>query len=319
MSASHDSQSVQSSSEVNDSLNNLDGSPDNFEEFSSNTQTVRPNEISSKAALAFSILCDLLDECTLDVIFEVHRETKLAASICQIYVALLPGLDIFGNHPQSNNSPTFECVHCQRPYPSKRYAPHLEKCMGLAGRSSSRVANLRMGNERNSSSPHTPYSEDNGNPSDSDGGLYIDKKRKKINGKSRASSPAKYSKSKKQKSMPDVSNLANAGTKLKLISKTSTGSESPAPLSTPDSPHRGQSPSKISFPTQSDELIQIDKSKNVNHFDQEKNFGINGTVAPMENNGDTSTQSTIDNDLIDVDEDETIEVLETSNNSNFLA
>lgn len=52
-------------------------------------------------------------------------------------------MDIFGNHPQQNDSPKFECVNCKRPFPSKRYAPHLEKCLGLAGRSSSRVANLK--------------------------------------------------------------------------------------------------------------------------------------------------------------------------------
>jgi len=105
-------------------------------------------------------------------------------------------LDIFGNHPQQNDSPKFECVNCKRPFPSKRYAPHLEKCLGLAGRSSSRVANLKIGNDRNPLSPYTPYSEDQ---SDSDGGEYIEKKGKKLNGKSRGSSPAKYTKSKKQK------------------------------------------------------------------------------------------------------------------------
>ncbi|CAG8603879.1 2100_t:CDS:2 [Acaulospora colombiana] len=81
--ASQDSQSVQSNSEVNDSLNSLIGS-DNFGEYSSHTQNPHSTEISPNAAMAFSILCDLLDECTLDVIFEVHRETKLATSICQI-------------------------------------------------------------------------------------------------------------------------------------------------------------------------------------------------------------------------------------------
>ncbi|CAG8603892.1 2101_t:CDS:2 [Acaulospora colombiana] len=41
----------------------------------------------------------------------------------------------------------------------------------------------------------------------------------------------------------------------------------------------------------------------------------------MENYGDTSTQSSTadNNDTIDVEADETIEVLQTSNNSDFLA
>ncbi|CAG8789235.1 22684_t:CDS:2, partial [Racocetra persica] len=157
-------------------------------EFSTPLQVGQPEtspNISPKATVAFSILCDLLDECTLDVIFEAHREAKLSSSICQICntecrsFVVQPGMDIFGNHPQLNNPPTFECVNCQRPYPSKRYAPHLEKCMGLAGRSSSRVANLRLSSEGNPSSPYTPvYSEDNANQSDSDDDLYVEKKRK---------------------------------------------------------------------------------------------------------------------------------------------
>ncbi|CAO3681438.1 unnamed protein product [Umbelopsis vinacea] len=32
-------------------------------------------------------------------------------------------------------------------YPASRYAPHLEKCLGLAGRQSSRVASRRMGSQ----------------------------------------------------------------------------------------------------------------------------------------------------------------------------
>ncbi|CAG8826184.1 20891_t:CDS:2 [Gigaspora margarita] len=254
-------------------------------EFSTPLQPEQPEtstNISSKAALAFSILCDLLDECTLDVIFEAHREAKLSTSICQICntecrsFVVQPGLDIFGNHPQQNNSPTFECVNCQRPYPSKRYAPHLEKCMGLAGRNSSRVANLRISSERNPSSPYTPvYSEDNINQSDSDDDLYVEKK---------------------------------------LIPGKASRSQSPAPSSNSDSPYCSQSPLKYSY-----SLPQIngagltDEPKHTHLFEHVKSNGINASE-----HGDTSTQSsTIDNDYIDIDGDE--EVLQTSNDSSFLA
>ncbi|RIA84933.1 hypothetical protein C1645_783008 [Glomus cerebriforme] len=196
---------------------------------------------------AFSILCDLLDECILDVAFEAHREAKLAASVCQLCnsecrsFVTQPGLDIFGNRPQQNDSPKFECVNCKRPYPSKRYAPHLEKCLGLAGRSSSRVANLKLGSDRNPLSPYTTLSEDNLNQSDSDGGLYIERKRKKLNGKSRRSSPVKYTKSKKQKSI--ISETVETSTIVSKVSKSSTLSFS-SETSTPDSPN---SPIKRSF------------------------------------------------------------------------
>ncbi|CAJ0760840.1 24136_t:CDS:10 [Entrophospora sp. SA101] len=186
-------------------------------------ETLESKSVSPKNALAYSILCDLLDECTLDILLETHREAKLAASVCQLcntecrsFVSQ-PGLDIFGNNPQPNNSPpTFECVSCRRTFPSKRYAPHLEKCMGLAGRSSSRVANLR-----NPSSPYTPpiLSEDNPEPSDSDGGLYVENKRKKNNEKSRLKMAAAQR-------------------------KNSVRSDSPTPSSTSNSPLRSSSPLK---------------------------------------------------------------------------
>ncbi|GBC04701.1 hypothetical protein RclHR1_05810013 [Rhizophagus clarus] len=206
-------------------------SPSYSDNFNPKTMPIQPSDIPTKGVLAFKILCDLLDECILDVAFEAHREAKLSATVCQLCnsecrsFVTQPGLDIFGNRPQQNDSPKFECVNCKRPYPSKRYAPHLEKCLGLAGRSSSRVANLKIGNDRIPSSPYTTLSEDNLNQSDSDG-VYtektekFEKKRKKLNGKSRRSSPAKYTKSKKQKStisetVEETSNITSKVSKLK--------------------------------------------------------------------------------------------------------
>lgn len=54
-----------------------------------------------------------------------------------------PGADIFGNCYAANNLPSYECVNCHKMVAAGRYAPHLEKCLGLAGRQSSRVANRR--------------------------------------------------------------------------------------------------------------------------------------------------------------------------------
>ncbi|RUS27758.1 hypothetical protein BC938DRAFT_482774 [Jimgerdemannia flammicorona] len=38
----------------------------------------------TKAAVAFSLLGDLIDECIYDVLFEAHREMKMASSVCQL-------------------------------------------------------------------------------------------------------------------------------------------------------------------------------------------------------------------------------------------
>ncbi|KAK5821263.1 hypothetical protein F5H01DRAFT_340310 [Linnemannia elongata] len=141
---------------------------------------------ASLASLSFEILGDLLDEIVLDVVSEAHREVKNMRTVCPIcktkcrnYV-VRAGQDIFGQNPQPSNSQTFDCVHCQRSFPAQRYAPHLEKCLGLAGRSSSRAASRRMGAERaGSGSPFTPVSySDDREASDSDKDL-IEKKRKK--------------------------------------------------------------------------------------------------------------------------------------------
>ncbi|KAF9209308.1 hypothetical protein BGZ49_005190 [Haplosporangium sp. Z 27] len=133
---------------------------------------------TSMASLSFEILGELMDEIILDVVAETHRDAKNMR--CRNYV-VRAGVDIFGQNPQANNSQTYDCVHCQRSFPAQRYAPHLEKCLGLSGRSSSRAASRRMGaGERaGSGSPFTPVSySDDREASDSDKDL-IEKKRKK--------------------------------------------------------------------------------------------------------------------------------------------
>lgn len=51
-------------------------------------------------------------------------------------------MDVFGHVPTKKQ---FECVcpNCQRNLAASRFAPHLEKCMGM-GRNSSRIANRRQ-------------------------------------------------------------------------------------------------------------------------------------------------------------------------------
>ena len=53
-----------------------------------------------------------------------------------------PGVDVFGQVPTKKQ---FECVcpNCERNLAASRFAPHLEKCMGM-GRNSSRIASRRQ-------------------------------------------------------------------------------------------------------------------------------------------------------------------------------
>lgn len=82
-----------------------------------------------------------------------------------------PGYDVWGKSYTVNNLPSYNCVNCQKSIASTRYAPHLEKCLGLAGRQSSRVASRRIGG----GSPS--FSSDDNNSTDSD--VYERSKKKK--------------------------------------------------------------------------------------------------------------------------------------------
>lgn len=93
---------------------------------------------------------DQIDDICLEVCFEMHKKLKcgLLCIECDSEfsdIICKPGHDIFG-HTQSdiqNTNECFTCVNCSRVVVASRYAPHLEKCMGL-GRSSSRIATKRL-------------------------------------------------------------------------------------------------------------------------------------------------------------------------------
>jgi hypothetical protein len=82
----------------------------------------------------------------LDVNTMVSHNLVLASTflIMQVLVKR-PGYDVWGKSYTVNNLPSYDCVNCQKTIASTRYAPHLEKCLGLSGRQSSRVASRRMG------------------------------------------------------------------------------------------------------------------------------------------------------------------------------
>ena len=53
-----------------------------------------------------------------------------------------PGLDVFGQVPAKKQQDCI-CPNCSRTLAAIRFAPHLEKCMGM-GRNSSRIASKRL-------------------------------------------------------------------------------------------------------------------------------------------------------------------------------
>lgn len=64
--------------------------------------------------------------------------------LCYFYITCtapvnVPGLDIYGQKVEKAASESFPCNNCQQTVVASRFAPHLEKCMGM-GRNSSRLA-----------------------------------------------------------------------------------------------------------------------------------------------------------------------------------
>eukprot|EP01094_Clydonella_sp_ATCC50884_P011431 TRINITY_DN2120_c0_g2_i1.p1 TRINITY_DN2120_c0_g2~~TRINITY_DN2120_c0_g2_i1.p1 ORF type:complete len:472 (+),score=139.82 TRINITY_DN2120_c0_g2_i1:153-1568(+) len=132
------------------------------------------------------------------------------------------GLDIFGQPVRKSGSAameklmTLKCVNCSWTVAPSRYAPHLEKCMGL-GRNSSRLASQRLQNISSSSSSSSSSSEPSRNAGmdvadDSDDEEYTE------GGDNRRSSKSK-SKKKKKKDPPPAMTRA----KLEHLLATTCG------------------------------------------------------------------------------------------------
>ena len=119
--------------------------------------------------MAESILDDLVEHLALGLCHQTHRAAKLgyleleevaAEEESKYLIVNEPGVDVFGESSTLQVKKQYECTcpHCDRTLAAARFAPHLEKCMGM-GRNSSRIASKRIassgrsnGNNNNSSS-----------------------------------------------------------------------------------------------------------------------------------------------------------------------
>lgn len=132
-----------------------------------------------------------------DAAFQAHRTVRIEKSLCQVCYSHCrsyihkQGLDIFGNSPLDAPVEKFDCPQCLNQFPASRYAPHLEKCLGM-GRVSSRAANRKINSAVDiGSSP---------NPSESDMDVYVLEKKKKRKLSTSQSKKSKDSKKNKHKS-----------------------------------------------------------------------------------------------------------------------
>lgn len=102
-------------------------------------------------AAANHIFDELVEDIVLGITFEVHRETKLGGiprmseeDINTFRIVENKETDIFGQ-PYVKKVQECCCPSCNRPLSASRFAPHLEKCLGM-GRNSSRIASRRIAN-----------------------------------------------------------------------------------------------------------------------------------------------------------------------------
>ncbi|OWR44748.1 ataxin-7 protein 3 [Danaus plexippus plexippus] len=113
---------------------------------------IMQNEKSAEDAANF-IYDNVYDDVALGVLFEFHHGLKTGLTELLegekeedegYKIVNSPECDVFGfsmlkKTPDSNCS----CPNCDRPVSATRFAPHLEKCMGM-GRNSSRIASRRI-------------------------------------------------------------------------------------------------------------------------------------------------------------------------------
>eukprot|EP00039_Didymoeca_costata_P030620 m.30587 g.30587 ORF g.30587 m.30587 type:complete len:193 (-) comp8214_c0_seq2:77-655(-) len=98
--------------------------------------------------IASDIFMGILDDAIFMEVIEEHRRIKLGLhnpyrntdQIKKEGLVDAPGLDVFGKQPSKVPATSFPCPNCGTMRLPTKFAPHLEKCMGMGGRESKRVA-----------------------------------------------------------------------------------------------------------------------------------------------------------------------------------
>ncbi|KAM3598538.1 uncharacterized protein V6R79_019198 [Siganus canaliculatus] len=146
--------------------------------------------------LVHDIYSELVEDACLGLCFEVHRAVKQGyffldetdqESMKEFEIVDQPGVDIFGQVYNQWKNKECECPNCKRLIAASRFAPHLEKCLGM-GRNSSRIANRRLATNNNMSKSESDQ-EDNDDLNDNDWSYGAEKKAKKRKSEKNQNSP----------------------------------------------------------------------------------------------------------------------------------
>ncbi|KAL0993261.1 hypothetical protein UPYG_G00105340 [Umbra pygmaea] len=147
-------------------------------------------------ALSQDIYSDLVEDACLGLCFEVHRAVKQGyfflddtdqESMKDFEIIDQPGVDIFGQVYNQWKNKECVCPNCNRSIAASRFAPHLEKCLGM-GRNSSRIASRRIASS-NTNNKSESDQEDNDDVNDNDWSYGSEKKSKKRKSEKNPNSP----------------------------------------------------------------------------------------------------------------------------------
>ncbi|XP_023684942.1 ataxin-7-like protein 3 isoform X3 [Paramormyrops kingsleyae] len=175
-------------------------------------------------ALAHDIYADLVEDACLGLCFEVHRAVKQGYffldetdqdSMKDFEIVDQPGVDIFGQVYNQWKNKECVCPNCNRSIAASRFAPHLEKCLGM-GRNSSRIANRRIASSNNMSKSESDQ-EDNDDINDNDWSYGSEKKAKKRKSDKNPNSPRR-SKSLKHKNGEHSNSVSSDPYKVTSVS-----------------------------------------------------------------------------------------------------
>uniref|UniRef100_A0A1B0AJE3 SAGA-associated factor 11 homolog n=1 Tax=Glossina pallidipes TaxID=7398 RepID=A0A1B0AJE3_GLOPL len=138
----------------------------------------------------------MLDDAIIGVFLEIHHLRKTGnlaaldgvaaddeADSSSLRIVDMPNYDIFGIST-AKKPMDCACPNCDRPVSAARFAPHLEKCMGM-GRISSRIASRRLATKESnsaSSSSSSSYLQTNAGTDDEDDVDWSSEKRRKKTG-----------------------------------------------------------------------------------------------------------------------------------------
>nr|XP_014341725.1 PREDICTED: ataxin-7-like protein 3 isoform X1 [Latimeria chalumnae] len=160
---------------------------------------------SKLEAIAHELYTDLIEDVCLGLCFDVHRAVKCGYffldetdpdSMKDFEIVDQPGVDVFGQVYNQWKNKECVCPNCNRSIAASRFAPHLEKCLGM-GRNSSRIANRRIASSNNMNKSESDQ-EDNDDINDNDWSYGSEKKAKKRKSDKNPNSPRR-SKSLKHK------------------------------------------------------------------------------------------------------------------------